>query len=119
MNEKLTKVATDNEGNVYVADADKSAFRVENKYTKTPMRTRDLSIYLHDALVCLQKFFDNEEINLAAYLVLSKYATKRQNMLSTPRSANAKKVEIWNLTAMINSAKAKKGFKYLGSRQSH
>jgi len=114
MAKKLQIKAIDEKGQLFIAQ-DQSAFRLETAYTQNKISKRELSGYLHDILIALEKAFKNEEINLAAYLVLSRYAGRRATWSKHP--IKEQEVEIWDLNALLDKAKQKKSFKFLGVRE--
>lgn len=114
MAKKVEIKAIDDKGQLFVAQ-DNSAFRLETELTKNKIRPRELEVYFHDAVIVLESAFKNEEINLAAYLVLSRYAGRHESWAK--HGHKGIETEVWDMPALIEKAKAKKNFKFLGVRQ--
>ena len=114
MAKKVEIKAIDDKGQLFVAD-DNSAFRLETQYTKNKIRPRELERYFHDAIMLLESAFKNEEINLAAYLVLSRYAGRHEAWAK--HDHKGQEAEVWDMPSLIEKAKAKKNFRFLGIRQ--
>lgn len=105
-------VGTSTEGQLFVAK-DNSAFCLKSKYM-TSVRPSVVKPGLEVALVALQNLFSNQEVNAAAYFVLSKYIKELEKKTKTVNFKCSKMVDVFDLVAVIDSAKLQRNFTFKG-----
>ena len=123
MTHTLTKKGTvllkDKDGKQTVANMfaaeDKSSFYVVE--TKKALYSYEIENYFKEMALLVNTLFKKGEINLAAYLVLSRYISRRNTLFVSDKHQNAVISDVWDLKKLVETAKQQRGFKLGGIRE--